>query len=78
MAETGLIVGASRGLGLVQEFLRCGWDAVGTDRAGKTLLGDLALHADGRLAVELLDITDASQTAELKVRLLGESLVFFL
>lgn len=73
--KTAFIVGASRGLGLglVQEFLKREWNVVGTVRAGKkTQLDDLALHAEDRLKVEFLDITDVSQIAELKARLTGE------
>ena len=75
--QTALIVGASRGLGLglAQEFLKREWSVVGTVRAGKkTKLHDLALHAKGMLDIELIDITEISQIAELKTRLTGKKI----
>ncbi|WP_295957278.1 SDR family oxidoreductase [Rhodoferax sp.] len=67
-----LLVGASRGLGyaMAQEFLQRGWSVVGTVRAGaRTLLHDLADASQGRLAVEVVDITEARQLVDLRTRL---------
>jgi NAD(P)-dependent dehydrogenase (short-subunit alcohol dehydrogenase family) len=72
-----LIVGASRGLGhaMAAEFLKNGWNVVGTVRAGggRTLLHDLADAFPGRLEIELLDINEPAQIASLRERLAGRS-----
>jgi NAD(P)-dependent dehydrogenase (short-subunit alcohol dehydrogenase family) len=72
-----LIIGASRGLGqaLAAEFLKRGWDVVGTVRAGggRTPLHDLADAFPGRLAIETLDINEPDQIAALRGRLSGRS-----
>lgn len=75
--STALIVGASRtiGLALAAEFLKRGWDVIGTVRGTKrTALHDLAETADGRLTVETLDMTDPGQIAALHDRLAGRAL----
>lgn len=72
--KTALVVGASRGLGfgLAQEFLRRGWNVVGTVREGKkSKLHDLAASANGRLEIEYVDITNPSQIEKLKKSLQG-------
>ena len=63
-----LIIGASRGLGhaMAAEFLKRGWQVVGTVRGEKrTLLHDLADENPGRLEVAHLDITVPEQVAAL-------------
>jgi len=72
MTSTALIIGASRtlGLALAAEYLRLGWNVIGTVRgADRTELHDLADKSDGRLAVETLDITQPDQIAALRDRL---------
>ncbi|MEV6552180.1 SDR family oxidoreductase [Streptomyces sp. NPDC051597] len=74
---TALIVGASRtlGLGLAAEFLRRGWDVIGTVRgSGRTGLHDLAEDSGGRLAIESLEMTEPEQIAALRDRLEGRTL----
>jgi NAD(P)-dependent dehydrogenase (short-subunit alcohol dehydrogenase family) len=74
--KTALIVGASRGLGLAlaQEFVKRGWNVVGTVREGKrTPLHELATQSKGMLEVESVDITDVSQVSALKSRLKGKT-----
>ncbi len=67
---TILILGASRGLGLglAQEYLKRGWDVIGTVRGEGT-----QLHAvrDARLRIEPLEITDAASLAALRTALDG-------
>jgi NAD(P)-dependent dehydrogenase (short-subunit alcohol dehydrogenase family) len=74
---TILIVGASRGLGhaMAAEFLKTGWNVVGTVRAaaGRTLLHDLAEDFPGRVEIEDLDINQPRQLASLRERLSGRS-----
>jgi NAD(P)-dependent dehydrogenase (short-subunit alcohol dehydrogenase family) len=68
MTRTALIVGASRtlGLALATEYLRLGWDVIGTVRgAGRTGLHDVADAAGGRLVVESLDTTEPDQLTAL-------------
>jgi NAD(P)-dependent dehydrogenase (short-subunit alcohol dehydrogenase family) len=73
--QTILLVGASRGLGhaMAAEFLRKGWDVVGTVRGGgaRTLLHDLADDYSGRVEIEILDINEPDQIAALHDRLSG-------
>ena len=67
-----LLVGASRGLGLAMasEFLKTGWNVVGTVRgSGRTRLHDLADEYEGRVEIESLDITEPEQIAALHARL---------
>ncbi|MGS0891581.1 SDR family oxidoreductase [Burkholderia stagnalis] len=70
-----LLVAASRGLGLAmaEEFLKKGWNVVGTVRDGsaRTKLHDLADRFDGRLEIETLDICEPAQLAALRERLSG-------
>lgn len=66
-----LLVGASRGLGhaLAGEFVRRGWNVVGTVRGGQTELHALAARHPEQLTVETTDITDAEQLVALRRRL---------
>lgn len=73
--NTALLVGASRGLGLAlaQEFLKRGWNVVGTVREEKPgKLYDLGESFDGRLEIEFLDITSPAQIENCKERLRGK------
>jgi len=75
--RTALIVGASRaiGLALADEFLKRGWDVIGTVRGTqRTPLHDLADTAEGRLTVETLDMTSPQQIDALRDRLAGRVL----
>lgn len=75
-AGTILLIGASRGLGyaMAAEFLRKGWNVVGTVRGGgRTLLHDLADQHEGRLEIEVLDICEPDQLAALRHRLSGRT-----
>ncbi|KAB0676303.1 SDR family oxidoreductase [Aureimonas leprariae] len=75
---TVLVVGASRGLGsaLVAEFLRRGWNAVGTVRVegARTELHELAEAHLGRVRIEALDIDAPDGIAALRERLAGQAL----
>lgn len=70
---TILLIGASRGLGhaMAAEFLKKGWNVVGTvrDHAPSTLLHDLARAYPGRVEIEMLDITRPEQLDVLADRL---------
>jgi NAD(P)-dependent dehydrogenase (short-subunit alcohol dehydrogenase family) len=72
---TILLIAASRGLGfaMAEEFLKKGWNVVGTVRAGsgRTKLHELADKFKGRLEVETLDICEQSQVKALQERLSG-------
>lgn len=74
---TILIIGASRGLGhaMAAEFLKKGWNVVGTVRAGagRSLLHDLADGFPGRVEIEVLDINEPTQLTALRKRLSGRS-----
>ncbi|TPI27050.1 SDR family NAD(P)-dependent oxidoreductase [Mesorhizobium sp. B3-2-1] len=74
-SNTVLIVGASRGLGhaMAAEFLRKGWNVVGTIRkgSGQTKLHDLIDEFEGRLEIETVDICEPVQVAALRDRLSG-------
>ncbi|EEE02505.1 SDR family NAD(P)-dependent oxidoreductase [Burkholderia multivorans] len=74
---TILLVGASRGLGhaMAAEFLKRGWDVVGTVRAdrGRTPLHALAEAYPDRLRIETLDITQPEQIRALAARLSGRA-----
>jgi len=77
MTSTALIIGASRtlGLALAAEYLRLGWNVIGTVRgADRTELHDLADKSEGRLAVETLDITQHDQIAALRDRLVDRTI----
>jgi NAD(P)-dependent dehydrogenase (short-subunit alcohol dehydrogenase family) len=70
-----LLFGASRGLGLAiaQEYLKLGWRVVATVRSGSgTALHELVGEADGRLVVEVVDITDRARLTALRDRLGSE------
>lgn len=73
--HTILLIGASRGLGhaMAAEFLKKGWNVVGTVRGGgaRTLLHDLADAHSGRVKIEVLDMTEPAQIAALRERLSG-------
>ena len=72
---TILLIGASRGLGLAMaaEFLKKGWNVVGTVRGGgsRTKLHDLADEFEGRIEIETVDICEPDQVAALRDRLSG-------
>ena len=71
--RTALLLGASRGLGyaLAEEFLKRGWQVVGTVRGGATTrLHERALTCE-RLEVETVDIAAPDQVAGLATRLRG-------
>ncbi|SEQ72410.1 Short-chain dehydrogenase [Faunimonas pinastri] len=74
-SRTILLIGASRGLGhaMAAEFLRKGWNVVGTVRGGgtRTLLHDLADEHRDRVGIETLDITEPDEIAALRGRLAG-------
>jgi len=76
-AGTILLIGASRGLGhaIAAEFLKKGWNVVGTVRAGggRTLLHDLADAHPSRVAIETLDICASEEIAALRARLAGQA-----
>ncbi|WP_171167893.1 SDR family NAD(P)-dependent oxidoreductase [Streptomyces sp. I05A-00742] len=70
--RTALVVGASRtlGLALAAEYLRRGWDVIGTVRGSRrTGLHELAETSGGRLTVESLEMTDPEQILALRDRL---------
>ena len=71
-----LLIGASRGLGLAlaAEFLKKGWNVVGTVQDGaRTELHDLADEHPGRIEIESLDITEPDQIMALHDRLSSRS-----
>ena len=72
---TILLIGASRGLGhaMAAEFLKKGWNVVGTvrDKGVRTLLHELADAHSGRVEIETLDICKPDQIAALRERLSG-------
>jgi len=72
---TILLIGASRGLGhaIAAEFLKKGWNIVGTVRGGgkRTMLHDLADAFKGRVEIESIDICEPDQIAALRARLSG-------
>ncbi|MCT7329579.1 MULTISPECIES: SDR family NAD(P)-dependent oxidoreductase [Ralstonia] len=74
---TVLLIGASRGLGhaMAAEFLKKGWNVVGTVRAGndRTLLHNLANAHPDRVTIETLDITRPEQIRALGERLSGRT-----
>jgi NAD(P)-dependent dehydrogenase (short-subunit alcohol dehydrogenase family) len=75
MTQTALVVGASRGLGLglVREFLRRGWEVIGTARA-PSALDRLKEEAGGRLTVLPLDVLQDESIAALADSLNGRAL----
>jgi NAD(P)-dependent dehydrogenase (short-subunit alcohol dehydrogenase family) len=76
-SRTILLIGASRGLGhaMAAEFLKNGWNVVGTVRGGgtRTLLHDLADEYSGRVEIESLDICEPDQVTALHDRLSGRT-----
>src|ERR1700710_1648920 len=72
---TILLIGASRGLGhaMAAEFLKKGWNVVGTVRGGgtRTLLHGVGDESEGRVEIETLDICEPDQIAALRDRLSG-------
>ncbi len=72
-SRTILLIAASRGLGLAmaEEFLKKGWNVVGTVRAGsgRTKLHDLADKFQERLEIETMDICEQAQVEALRQRL---------
>jgi NAD(P)-dependent dehydrogenase (short-subunit alcohol dehydrogenase family) len=70
-----LLIGVSRGLGLAmaEQFLKKGWNVVGTvwEGAARTKLHDLADRFEGKLEIETLDICEQAQLATLRKRLSG-------
>lgn len=58
---------------MAAEFVKKGWNVVGTVRGGttRTLLHDLADEFSGRVEIEVLDICDPDQIAALRQRLSG-------
>ena len=74
-SRTILLIAASRGLGLAmaEEFLKKGWNVVGTVRAesGRTKLHDLTSQFQERLEIETLDICEQTQVEALRERLSG-------
>ncbi len=75
--RTALIVGASRaiGLALADEFLKRGWNVIGTVRGTqRTPLHERVDTAEGRLTVETLDMTIPQQIEALRARLAGRVL----
>jgi NAD(P)-dependent dehydrogenase (short-subunit alcohol dehydrogenase family) len=75
--RTILLVGGSRGLGhaMAVEFVKKGWNVVGTVRGGgtRTLLHDLADECSGQVEIEILDIREPDQIAALRERLSGRT-----
>ena len=74
---TILLIAASRGLGLAMtaEFLKKGWNVVGTVRAGsdQSKLNALANQFKGQLEIETMDICEQPQVAALHDRLSGRT-----
>lgn len=66
-----LVIGASRGLGLVlaAELTRRGWQVTATTRGSGGELQASADASDGRLTVESLEMTSSEQLAALRERL---------
>ncbi|WP_405162742.1 SDR family NAD(P)-dependent oxidoreductase [Nocardia sp. NBC_01499] len=66
-----LIIGASRGLGLVlaNELIRRGWQVIATTRRSGGELQANADASDGRLTVESLEMTSPEELAALRDRL---------
>ena len=72
-ANTALIVGASRGLGLglAREYLGRGWKVIGTVRDAA---GEEALRALGDVRVERLDVADEAQVQAFAAAMRAETL----
>lgn len=71
-----LVIGASRGLGLVlaNELAGRGWHVIATTRQGGGELQANAEASNGRLRVESLEMTSADELAALRARLAGTRL----
>lgn len=69
--RTALIVGASRGLGLVlaEELTRRGWQVIATTRRPSKELQEFADASKGQLRIETLEMTSAEQAQSLRERL---------
>lgn len=76
MNRQALVVGASRGLGLVlvDELLRRDWYVVATTRSADGELRALADASGGRLVVERFEMTSPDQLEALDARLRGHGL----
>ena len=74
--RTALVVGASRGLGLILagELVRRGWHVIATTRQHSGQLQQAADASNGALRIETLEMTDAEQTQLLRQRLAGTDL----
>jgi NAD(P)-dependent dehydrogenase (short-subunit alcohol dehydrogenase family) len=71
-----LLIGASRGLGhaMAAEYLKHGWNVVGTVRgSARTLLHDLADTSENLVEIEAVDICEPDQIAALRARLSGRT-----
>jgi NAD(P)-dependent dehydrogenase (short-subunit alcohol dehydrogenase family) len=76
-SRIGLIIGASRGLGLAltREWLLRDWTIIATTRtAGPSPLREIAAASDGRLMIEELEMTDVAAVKALRQRLSGYEL----
>ncbi len=75
MAQTALVVGASRGigLGLVKELADRGWEVTGTARSadGEKAIKGVANGHGGAVHVETVDTADAASAESLRERLAG-------
>jgi NAD(P)-dependent dehydrogenase (short-subunit alcohol dehydrogenase family) len=75
-APSILIIAASKGLGLAMatEFLKHGWNVVGTirDKSVRSKLHDLAEQFPGRVEIETVDICEQIQITKLRERLSGK------
>jgi NAD(P)-dependent dehydrogenase (short-subunit alcohol dehydrogenase family) len=77
VSPTGLVIGASRGLGLAltREWLSRDWTIIATARTtGQSGLQETAATSDGRLTIERLEMTDVAAVKALRERLSGREL----
>ena len=75
-AQTALIIGASRGLGLglAKEYLKRGWRVVATvRRSAQTGLHGLAEQADGMLEIATIDVNEPAEIGALRQHLEGRT-----
>jgi len=74
--QTGLLIGASRGLGhgLACEYLARGWRVIATARNDASKLEALARNANSNLRIERLDIADIPGALRLRKALAGQKL----
>ncbi|MFJ4896089.1 SDR family NAD(P)-dependent oxidoreductase [Streptomyces sp. NPDC088788] len=70
-SRKALIIGASRGLGLVltKELVHRGWEVIATTRRGGGELHEAAEASRGRLRIESLEMTQSEQLFALRERL---------